>query len=217
MTRERASIFASDDAKAAHELNGASAELVRGIAEASRFPSREASVAGPLRDAWLGRRRARRPSPSRPPGSCSQPASSASAASGSEGGGEPRRADGGFPIRRGAAKFGRPPKTQSERAFNALRRIQPPTENPERARLHARRKIRSSRKSASSEEKASAFISGAGLPRSVPAPGAEQEAGKTTVNMQFDAALLRRIDRAAKSQGISRTAWLHVAASKALE
>jgi len=34
--------------------------------------------------------------------------------------------------------------------------------------------------------------------------------------MRFDAALLRRIDRAAKGQGISRTAWLHVAASKAL-
>jgi len=68
---------------------------------------------------------------------------------------------------------------------------------------------------ASSEEKAAAFISGAGAPRSAPAP--EQETGKTTVNMRFDAALLKRIDRAAKGQGISRTAWLHVAASKALE
>ena len=55
MTRERASIFASDDVldmsafapKAAHELNGASAELVRGIAEASRFPSREAKASSP--------------------------------------------------------------------------------------------------------------------------------------------------------------------------
>jgi hypothetical protein len=35
--------------------------------------------------------------------------------------------------------------------------------------------------------------------------------------MRFDAALLKRIDHAARSQGISRTAWLHVAASKALE
>jgi len=34
--------------------------------------------------------------------------------------------------------------------------------------------------------------------------------------MRFDTALLQRIDRAAKSQGISRTAWLHVAAAKAL-
>ena len=50
-----------------------------------------------------------------------------------------------------------------------------------------------------------------------PETGAEQEAGKMTVNMRFDAALLKRIDRAAKGQGISRTAWLHVAASRALE
>ncbi len=35
--------------------------------------------------------------------------------------------------------------------------------------------------------------------------------------MRFDSALLKRIDRAAKGQGISRTAWLHVAASRALE
>jgi hypothetical protein len=69
---------------------------------------------------------------------------------------------------------------------------------------------------ANSDEKAAAFISGAGAPRTVPAPIGEEEAGKTTVNMRFDAALLKRIDRAAKGQGISRTAWLHVAASKAL-
>jgi hypothetical protein len=68
-----------------------------------------------------------------------------------------------------------------------------------------------------SDEKAAAFISGAGAPRIAPAPIAEHEAGKTTVNMRFDAALLKRIERAAKGQGISRTAWLHVAASKALE
>ena len=71
-------------------------------------------------------------------------------------------------------------------------------------------------KSASSEQKAAAFISGAGLATAT-APVADQEAGKTTVNMRFDSALLKRIDQAAKSQGISRTAWLHVAASKALE
>ena len=57
MTRERASIFAGDDApdvsgfapKAAHELNRASAALVRGIAEASRFPSREAKTSSAMR------------------------------------------------------------------------------------------------------------------------------------------------------------------------
>jgi len=68
------------------------------------------------------------------------------------------------------------------------------------------------------EQRAAAFISGAGpSPRSAPSPAAEPEAGKTTVNMRFDAALLKRIDHAARSQGISRTAWLHVAAAKALE
>ncbi len=72
-------------------------------------------------------------------------------------------------------------------------------------------------KPADPEQRAAAFISGAGAPRSPSAPIAEQEAGKTTVNMRFDTALLQRIDRAARSQGISRTAWLHVAASKALE
>jgi hypothetical protein len=52
MSGERASIFAGDDTldvsafapKAVHELNEVSAELVRGIAEASRFPSREAKA-----------------------------------------------------------------------------------------------------------------------------------------------------------------------------
>ncbi len=72
-------------------------------------------------------------------------------------------------------------------------------------------------KPADPEQRAAAFISGAGAPRPPIAPVAEQESGKTTVNMRFDAALLKRIDHAARSQGISRTAWLHVAASKALE
>jgi hypothetical protein len=45
----------------------------------------------------------------------------------------------------------------------------------------------------------------------------DPDAGKTVVNMRFDVALLKRIDEAARKQGISRTAWLHVAASKALE
>jgi hypothetical protein len=73
-------------------------------------------------------------------------------------------------------------------------------------------------KPVSSDEKAAAFISGAGSTRPASTtPVVEQEAGKATVNMRFDAALLKRIDRAARAQGISRTAWLHVAASKALE
>lgn len=65
-------------------------------------------------------------------------------------------------------------------------------------------------KPASAEKKAEAFISAASVARN-------SEAGKTVVNMRFDAALLQRIDADARRLGISRTAWLHVAASKALE
>ena len=78
-------------------------------------------------------------------------------------------------------------------------------------------KMAHSVKPASSEEKAAAFISGAGAARSAIAAVAEPESGKAVVNMRFDTALLRRIDRAAKGLGITRTAWLHVAASKALD
>jgi hypothetical protein len=56
-TRERASIFAGDDAldisgfapKSDHEPSAVSPELVRAVAEASRFPSREARAAGARR------------------------------------------------------------------------------------------------------------------------------------------------------------------------
>jgi hypothetical protein len=54
---------------------------------------------------------------------------------------------------------------------------------------------------------AAAFISG---------KAAADNVGRTVVNMRFDPGLLARIDAAARVQGISRTAWLHVAASKAL-
>jgi hypothetical protein len=40
---------------------------------------------------------------------------------------------------------------------------------------------------------------------------------KAVVNLRMDADLLARIDAAAKRIGISRSAWLHVAASKVLE
>jgi hypothetical protein len=42
-------------------------------------------------------------------------------------------------------------------------------------------------------------------------------AGEVVVTMRFDSDLLARVDAAARRQGISHTAWLHVAASKALE
>ena len=67
------------------------------------------------------------------------------------------------------------------------------------------------------DRKAEAFIGGAGAPPALAEPAAAPEPARTTVNMRFDVALLRRIDEAARRQGISRTAWLHVAASKALE
>jgi hypothetical protein len=63
------------------------------------------------------------------------------------------------------------------------------------------------------DRKADAFIAGATKPASIQ----DESAGKAVVNMRFDARLLARIDAAARQQGISRTAWLHVAASKALE
>jgi hypothetical protein len=65
------------------------------------------------------------------------------------------------------------------------------------------------------DRKADAFIAGAA--KGTPAAIQDEDAGKTVVNMRFDARLLARIDAAARRQGISRTAWLHVAASRALE
>ena len=73
-------------------------------------------------------------------------------------------------------------------------------------------------KQADADQKVEAFISGAGeLPRAQTPTTGEAEGSKVVVNMRFDASLLQRIDAAARRLGISRTAWLHVAASKALE
>jgi hypothetical protein len=66
------------------------------------------------------------------------------------------------------------------------------------------------------DRKAKAFLAGAARFKATPA-APDDTAGKAVVNMRFDAPLLARIDAAAKRQGISRTAWLHVAASRALE
>jgi hypothetical protein len=66
------------------------------------------------------------------------------------------------------------------------------------------------------ERKAEAFITGVTV-KTATVPSAAPEPEKTVVNMRFDSDLLARVDAAAKRQGISRTAWLHVAASKALE
>jgi hypothetical protein len=42
-------------------------------------------------------------------------------------------------------------------------------------------------------------------------------AGKTAISLHFDTRVLARIDADAKRLGISRTAWLHVAAGDRLE
>lgn len=59
------------------------------------------------------------------------------------------------------------------------------------------------------DERAEAFIAGGGSPR-------QPVSGKTVVNSRWDGELLRQIDQAARKQGISRTAWLHVAAAEKL-
>ncbi len=59
------------------------------------------------------------------------------------------------------------------------------------------------------DKKADAFIAGA--PAAKPAGD-----GKAVVNMRMDVELLKRIDAAAKRMGISRSAWLHVAANQML-
>ena len=45
----------------------------------------------------------------------------------------------------------------------------------------------------------------------------DDDTGIATISLRFDTQVLARIDAAAKQQGISRTAWLHVAASERLE
>jgi hypothetical protein len=62
------------------------------------------------------------------------------------------------------------------------------------------------------ERKAEAFIAGAATTATAPS-----EPDRLVVTMRFDSDLLARVDAAARRQGISRTAWLHVAASQALE
>lgn len=60
-------------------------------------------------------------------------------------------------------------------------------------------------------DKAEAFIAGAA--KGDISPGH----GKVVTTLRFDPALLQRIDQAAKRRGVSRTAWLMMAASRAVE
>lgn len=64
------------------------------------------------------------------------------------------------------------------------------------------------------ERAAEAFIQGAAKAAAV-----EPEAGarKTPIMLRFDAALLRRVDSAAKRRGISRSAWIAFKVSEALD
>jgi hypothetical protein len=56
----------------------------------------------------------------------------------------------------------------------------------------------------------------AALVRATP-PLQDDDTGIATISLRFDTQVLARIDAAAQRQGISRTAWLHAAASKAFE
>ena len=67
---------------------------------------------------------------------------------------------------------------------------------------------------AAQERAAEAFIQGAAK------AAAESEGGggrKTPIMLRFDAALLRRVDSAAKRRGISRSAWIAFKVSEALD
>ncbi len=64
------------------------------------------------------------------------------------------------------------------------------------------------------ERRIEAFIAGAGT---TAAPEPQHDAKRTRVMMRFDPALLRRVDAAAKRRGVTRTAWLHMVASRALD
>jgi hypothetical protein len=54
------------------------------------------------------------------------------------------------------------------------------------------------------------------LVRAVPTPQ-DDDTGTATISLRFDTQVLARIDADAKRLGISRTAWLHIAASVRLE
>jgi hypothetical protein len=45
----------------------------------------------------------------------------------------------------------------------------------------------------------------------------DDDTGSATISLRFDTQVLARIDAAAQRQGISRTAWLHLAAGERLE
>jgi predicted HicB family RNase H-like nuclease len=58
------------------------------------------------------------------------------------------------------------------------------------------------------------FIAGAGAPA---APAPEPAKGRVATMVRFDAALLKKVDAAAKKRGVSRSAWIQYTLSEALE
>jgi predicted DNA binding CopG/RHH family protein len=68
------------------------------------------------------------------------------------------------------------------------------------------------------ERRIEAFITG-NETTADPSPDTESFADtkRARVMMRFDPTLLERIDSAAKHHGVSRTAWLHMVASRALD
>jgi hypothetical protein len=66
------------------------------------------------------------------------------------------------------------------------------------------------------ERKIEAFITGT-EPAAAAPPAPEPDPKRARVMMRFDPALLQRIDAAARRRGVSRTAWLHMVASRALD
>jgi hypothetical protein len=51
----------------------------------------------------------------------------------------------------------------------------------------------------------------------VPPKLQDDDTGTATISLRFDTQMLARVDAAARRLGISRTAWLHIAAGERLE
>ncbi len=66
------------------------------------------------------------------------------------------------------------------------------------------------------EVNADRFDSGAGLQQAEPEPTSGKERRVATM-VRFDADLLRRIDATAKRRGISRSAWISITLSQAID
>jgi hypothetical protein len=58
-------------------------------------------------------------------------------------------------------------------------------------------------------------VAPAALVRAIPTPQ-DDDTGTATISLRFDTQMVARVDAAANRQGVSRTAWLHIAASRHL-